>query len=117
MKRYLAGTCAVDGGSGALTDELSFFKGTLGLRSSNNLAAGLSSAGIKPSNSQSYQLTTVHAAIKKAVGFTGAVTCDGTGSISSIVTCFGKDLKGMDCPSVTGDQCSQSNVYFRASTT
>lgn len=100
-----------------LTDELSFFQHTLDLRSKNDLAYGLRSAGIVPSNTQSYSLSDVHAAIQKSTGHTGAVTCDGKGSISSIVSCVGKDLSGMDCPSATPDQCSQSNVYLRASTT
>ena len=108
------GTCAEN----VLSSQLKYFSAALALRQQYDPIAALAAAGIVPSNTASFTLTQLNAALASSYGQSSdaVVSCDANGNIEEIAQCFTPSLAAMPCPSnASPGACSSADLFLPTS--
>lgn len=111
------GTCSVE--SPLMKDELSYFKSTLEAFKQIHLDKYLADAQIVPSESKTYTVSSIHAAVKKGLGHDAQIQCVHSKHhkfpvIAQINVCLDKQtLKPFDCPASLHDRnCKEAAIGY-----
>lgn len=105
------GTCS----SPSITSQLDYFSTALTLRAKYDVVAALKAAGYSPSNTRGFTLSAFQNATKSAFGFESVLSCDSSGNIEEIDTCFDKDLNIMACPDTVTNDCTARTIFLPSS--
>lgn len=88
-----------------------YFARALALKGKHDLAAILADAGIVPSDTETYTVSSVRDAIAQGTGFTANLECnrdaDGEAQLFQVYQCVDRDAKGLiDCPLAMPTKCT-----------
>ncbi|TKW36015.1 hypothetical protein SEVIR_2G412400v4 [Setaria viridis] len=88
-----------------------YFARALELKAAHNLTAILAGAGIVPSNTETYSLSSVGDAIAQGTGFTANLECnrdaDGEAQLFQVYLCVDREVKQLiDCPLSMRSKCT-----------
>ncbi|CAL5061467.1 unnamed protein product [Urochloa decumbens] len=92
-----------------------YFARALALKAAHNLTAILAGAGIVPSDTETYSLSSVSDAIAQATGHTANVECnrdaDGNAQLFQVYQCVDKEGKQLiDCPLSMATKCGGDSI-------
>ncbi|CAN6199914.1 unnamed protein product [Urochloa humidicola] len=92
-----------------------YFARALALKAAHNLTEILAGAGIVPSESETYSLSTVRDAITQGTGFTANVECNrdanGNAQLFQVYQCVDKEAKQLiDCPLSMTTKCGGDSI-------
>lgn len=104
------GTCAE--ADPVMSTELEFFSTGLQLREKYNLYQILANHNILPSNTKSYALDDIRAAVTNGIQKQVAVTCQNN-ILDEIIICLDVNLNAIDCPSNI-PQCGSANISYNS---
>lgn len=93
-----------------------YFAGALSLRSKYPVDGALQAAGITPSDSKRYSVSSIHNAIQAATGAAATLTCSNSGVLQAVSLCVDSGLNVIDCQSPgASDACNSDTVLIPVS--
>jgi len=107
------GTCAEN--LQVLRGEYNYFSTAISLHQKFDPTSVLSSAGIVPSNSQTYSESQIISAIQNAYGVKPIITCaqvNGSEGLDLVQLCITKDFNLEDCPQTKAQDSCGDNISF-----